>query len=68
MKLTINGLERDVPPVRNLEELLRALNMAVDRPGVAVARNDLVVPRARWSETHVAEGDRFEIITAVQGG
>lgn len=68
MKLTINGLERDLPPVRTLEELLRALNMAVDRPGVAVARNGKVVPRGRWGETRVEEGDRFEIITAVQGG
>ncbi len=36
--------------------------------GVAVARNEEVVPRSRWDDTVVAEGDRFEILTAAQGG
>ncbi|MDM7916792.1 MAG: sulfur carrier protein ThiS [Candidatus Eisenbacteria bacterium] len=68
MKLRINGVERDFPPIRSLEELLRALDVPVDRGGVAVAHNEEVVPRGRWAETVVSEGDRFEIITAVQGG
>ena len=41
----------------------------VHRPkGVAVARNEEVVPRSRWGDTVAAEGDRFEILTAAQGG
>jgi len=36
--------------------------------GVAVARNEEVVPRSRWDTTVVVEGDRFEILTAAQGG
>lgn len=36
--------------------------------GVAVALNDSVVPRSAWSRTGVDEGDRVEIVTAVQGG
>jgi sulfur carrier protein len=68
MKLTINGEERDVAPVRTLTELLRVLEISADRGGVAIARNDSVIPRARWAETPVTDGDRFEIITAVQGG
>ena len=36
--------------------------------GVAVARNEEVVPRSRWDATVVAEGDRLEILTAAQGG
>jgi sulfur carrier protein len=36
--------------------------------GVAAAVNETVVPRARWADTRLADGDRVEILTAVQGG
>lgn len=68
MKVTVNGADREIPHAATLAELLAHLGMATDRPGTAVARNGEVVPRARWSETEILEGDRFEIITAVQGG
>ena len=36
--------------------------------GVAVAVNEAVVTRAEWPGTTLSEGDRVEILTAVQGG
>jgi sulfur carrier protein len=36
--------------------------------GVAAALNETVVPRSHWAATELAEGDRVEILTAVQGG
>ncbi|WP_238165526.1 sulfur carrier protein ThiS [Kribbella caucasensis] len=36
--------------------------------GVAVAVNEAVVTRAEWTGTALTEGDRVEILTAVQGG
>jgi len=36
--------------------------------GLAVAVNSEVVPRSGWSDTSVADGDRVEVVTAVQGG
>lgn len=36
--------------------------------GIAVARNEEVVPRSRWADTLTTDGDRFEILTAAQGG
>jgi len=36
--------------------------------GVAVAVNEAVVTRADWPGTTLTEGDRVEILTAVQGG
>ncbi|MDO8150717.1 sulfur carrier protein ThiS [Isoptericola sp. b408] len=36
--------------------------------GVAVAVDDVVVPRGAWESTAVRAGDRVEIVTAVQGG
>jgi sulfur carrier protein len=36
--------------------------------GIAVARNEEVVPRSQWDRTVAEDGDRFEIVTAAQGG
>lgn len=36
--------------------------------GVAVAVNEAVVTRAEWPGTTLTDGDRVEILTAVQGG
>ncbi|MFD9730029.1 sulfur carrier protein ThiS, partial [Streptomyces sp. NPDC059072] len=36
--------------------------------GVAAALNETVVPRGQWPATALGEGDRVEILTAVQGG
>ena len=36
--------------------------------GVAVARNEEIVPRARWAATTVCAGDAIEIVRPVQGG
>jgi sulfur carrier protein len=35
---------------------------------VAAALNETVVPRAQWPSTPLREGDRVEVLTAVQGG
>lgn len=36
--------------------------------GIAVAVNGEVLPRSDWPVRVLAEGDRLEIVTAVQGG
>jgi len=36
--------------------------------GIAVARNEEVVPRSTWAAVVLGEGDRLEILTAAQGG
>jgi sulfur carrier protein len=38
------------------------------RPGIAVAVNGRVVPRADWSASAVRPGDEIEIVGAVAGG
>lgn len=49
---------------------LRADGTAADgQPlGIAVALDDAVVPRSRWSRTELAPDQELEIVTAVQGG
>jgi len=68
MELKVNGkairLEGDASIVRLLEQF----ELSANATGVAVAVNDAVVPRRRWAETPLGEGDTVEIIHAVQGG
>jgi len=69
MKLHLNGDERtfgDTPTPFTLAGLVEILGMKADR--VAVELNRDIVPRERWSETHLHEGDRLEIVHFVGGG
>jgi sulfur carrier protein len=68
MKLQINGEEKELQGVDTLAELLHRLGMDTEIPGVAVARNGAVIPRRDLANTPIAEGDRVEIVRAVQGG
>jgi sulfur carrier protein len=64
--ITVNGEQRDVPAGTSVEALVATLTPR--RAGVAVALNDSVVPRAAWGTTVIADEDRLEVLTAVQGG
>ena len=69
MKLHINGDERtfpDAPASFTLAALVETLGMKVDR--VAVELNRDIVPRDRWSETVLNDGDRLEVVHFVGGG
>ena len=69
MELCINGTSRrfsEAPP-ETLADLMTTLEITETR-GVAVAINDQVIPRRRWSEQPLQPGDRVEIIRATQGG
>lgn len=67
MKLHINGEERTFdPPVSTLAALVETLGMKSDR--VAVELNRDIVPRDRWSETPLKDGDRLEVVHFVGGG
>jgi sulfur carrier protein len=68
MKLQINGDERTFESASpfTLAALVEALAMKPDR--VAVELNRDIVPRDRWSETVLADGDRLEIVHFVGGG
>ena len=71
MKLQINGEETsfETAPGRGpltLAALVEFLAMKPDR--VAVELNRDIVPRDRWSETLLKDGDRLEIVHFVGGG
>ena len=69
MKLQINGEERDfvgAPAPFTLAALVETLGMKADR--VAVELNRDIVPRDRWAETQLVEGDKLEVVHFVGGG
>ena len=66
IRVTINGERVSVPAGSSLGVLVE--DRAGRRAGVAAALNDDVVPRTAWDTTRVGEGDRIEVVTAVQGG
>ena len=66
MNISVNGEPRQIAAGTALDTLVATLTAAPR--GVAAALNETVVPRARWSSTALCEGDRVEVLTAVQGG
>jgi sulfur carrier protein len=66
VSVSVNGEARAVPAGTALDALVATLAPA--RSGVAAAVNESVVPRGQWATTPLGEGDRVEVLTAVQGG
>ncbi|GAA2659678.1 sulfur carrier protein ThiS [Nonomuraea recticatena] len=66
MEVTINGAAHEVPDGTTVAQAVQRLTEQTT--GVAVAVNDEVVTRGTWATTPLADRDRIEILTAVQGG
>jgi sulfur carrier protein len=66
MKLMVNGAAHEVPDSMTVAQAVHNLTAATT--GVAVAVNGEVVTRSSWETTALREGDRVEVLTAVQGG
>jgi sulfur carrier protein len=66
ISVTVNGERRQLDAPVSCAELLTRLDLAGKR--VALERNGEIVPRSRFAEQRLAEGDRLEIVVAVGGG
>jgi thiamine biosynthesis protein ThiS len=67
MRLVINGEQREFSGEQlTLAALVEQLGMKSDR--VAVELNRDIVPRDRWPETSLQDGDRLEVVHFVGGG
>ncbi|MBZ0135527.1 MAG: sulfur carrier protein ThiS [Planctomycetes bacterium] len=66
MKITVNGKEREIADGATIAQLVDQLALKTDR--IATERNLSVVPKAKYAETKLAEGDKLEIVTFVGGG
>jgi thiazole synthase/sulfur carrier protein len=66
IQVVVNGEARQVPPQLTVAGLLQ--DMGLDSGRVAIERNLEILPRARWQNTRMEDGDRFEIVQFVGGG
>jgi sulfur carrier protein len=66
IQLSVNGQAQRLEPGANVVRLLEALELSGKR--VAVERNGEIVPRSRFADTRLADGDALEIVVAVGGG
>ena len=66
MTIRLNGDPHDLAEPLSVSALLERLD--IDARRVAVERNQLVVKRAAYDSTVVAEGDEIVIVNFVGGG
>ena len=64
--IRINGNDRPLERETSVADLVREL--ALEGKRIAVELNGEIVPRSRYAETRLADGDRLEIVGAVGGG
>ena len=66
MRILLNGEEQQHAKGLSLAALIEQLGMKPDR--VAAELNREIVPRERWPQTTLRDGDRLEIVHFVGGG
>jgi sulfur carrier protein len=64
--LTVNGEAYRFEQAMNCRQLIERLQLAGKR--IALERNGEIVPRSRFGDEMLADGDRLEIVVAVGGG
>jgi sulfur carrier protein len=65
MRVTVNGEQREILSA-SVETLLSELEY--EGTHFAIAVNYDVLPKSKWAETPLRNGDEIEIITPRQGG
>jgi sulfur carrier protein len=68
MRLDLNGTPSELTDGSTITDAIEAAGASPDGRGLAVAVDGEVVPRPEWERTTLREGQRIEIVTAVQGG
>lgn len=66
MIIKVNNKEMELSSQVSLQQLAETLQMP-DK-GVAVAVNNQMIPRTKWSETILQENDQVVVIKAACGG
>jgi sulfur carrier protein len=66
VNIFLNGERHTVAEGSTVASLLDQLGL--HRPGVAVAVNFEIAPRAGWSTREVNDGDRLEVLSPAPGG
>jgi sulfur carrier protein len=64
----VNGEPRELVDGATVATVLEHMDAALPGRGVAVAVDAQVVPRGQWERHRLREGDRVEVLAAIQGG
>lgn len=68
MTVELNGQRVELEEGAPVSEAVSRAGAAGETRGVAVAVDGEVVPRAAWEQTRLTEGQRVEVVRAIQGG
>ena len=66
LRLNVNGAERRFAPPLTVAGLVGELGVEGKR--IAIERNGEIVPRSRYADVELEDGDRLEVVVAVGGG
>jgi sulfur carrier protein len=67
IEVSINQKIYSIPETGTLADVLPLLQI-LQADGVAIALNEVVIPRGEWRERVLGAGDRVFVIRATQGG
>jgi thiazole synthase len=68
VNVELNGEMLALPEGSFVTEAVEASGAAGDQRGLAVAIDGEVVPRSEWGRTSLREGQKVEVLAAIQGG
>ena len=66
ISITVNGAPRVLPHQINIAELIDTMQLTGRR--IAIERNGAIVPRSRYRDATLSDGNKLEIVVAVGGG
>jgi thiazole synthase len=68
MNVELNGDTVALPDGASVGEAIEASGATAEQRGLAVAVDGEVVPRSEWDRTRLREGQKVEVLAAIQGG
>jgi sulfur carrier protein len=66
MTVTLNDKQYDTPEGASLADFIATLGLSPQ--GIAIAIGEAVVPKSRWKDTLLTDGEELMLIHAVSGG
>ena len=66
IRVTVNGAAREFSAPLTYSQFVDELALAGKR--LAIEVNGEIVPRSRFAESRLSDGDRIEVVVAVGGG
>lgn len=68
MRVVVNGEPMELPGGATVAEAAQAVGVHSGARGVAIAVDGEVIPRAMHEIVELGEGQRVEVVAAIQGG